>query len=262
MMYKVVFLDIDGTILMPDHRYSPMTKEAIGQLQAQGIFTFIATGRPLHEIKPLMDDLNIASAVGFNGAYAEIQGETIVNDPFKKETVEEIVETAKRNEHDFVLYTNGKNYFSTMDDEVTKTFIETFEMERNEQFTGIHTSEVLGITVMKLQDKQFKEYEAIDQSIHLSEVNIPGLHHAGDVIRRHVNKGEAVKKVLEVLNISEEEAIAFGDGMNDKEMMLAVGTSFAMGNAHPDLFDYATHRTTDVEDAGIYNGLKQLGIID
>jgi hydroxymethylpyrimidine pyrophosphatase-like HAD family hydrolase len=48
-----------------------------------------------------------------------------------------------------------------------------------------------------------------------------------------VNKGEAVKKVLQVLKIKKEQAIAFGDGMNDKEMLEVVGESFAMGNAHP-----------------------------
>ena len=74
MKYKAVFFDIDGTILMPDHQYSPSTKEAIRQLQEHGIHTFIATGRPSHEIEELATELNIDSAIGFNGAYATIKG--------------------------------------------------------------------------------------------------------------------------------------------------------------------------------------------
>ena len=53
MNYKIVFLDIDGTILMPDHKYASSTKDAIAQLKDQGVEVFIATGRPLHEVKEL-----------------------------------------------------------------------------------------------------------------------------------------------------------------------------------------------------------------
>ncbi|HLT57011.1 MAG TPA: HAD hydrolase family protein, partial [Bacillota bacterium] len=74
--------------------------------------------------------------------------------------------------------------------------------------------------------------------------------------------GEAIKKILEHLNIPKEAAIAFGDGMNDKEMLQAVGEGFAMGNANPDLLPYAKHQTATVDESGIYIGLQQLGIVE
>ena len=70
MEYKLLFLDIDGTILMPDHTYSESTKDAISQLKDLGIEVFIATGRPLHEIKELGQELNVDSFIAYNGAYA------------------------------------------------------------------------------------------------------------------------------------------------------------------------------------------------
>jgi hydroxymethylpyrimidine pyrophosphatase-like HAD family hydrolase len=45
-------------------------------------------------------------------------------------------------------------------------------------------------------------------------------------------------------------------------MLMTVGEGFAMGNAHPDLFAYAKHKTTAVTDSGIFNGLKTLGLLD
>ncbi|MCF3944432.1 HAD family hydrolase [Oceanobacillus alkalisoli] len=261
MRYKAVFLDIDGTILMPDHTYSSSTVEAIKQLQAKNIHTFIATGRPLHEIKGLTKALNITNLIGYNGAYGIVQGEKIVNEPFAAETVERFRKTAEEKKNEMVLYSNGENYFTAIDDPFTQGFIKTFEMEINVELVGPKYDNILGMTLMKLEESEVEAYQS-DNNIHLSQVNVPGMQHAYDVIRSNVNKGKAIQQVLAYLGIDKEETIAFGDGMNDKEMFSTVGASFAMGNADPDLFQYATHRTTTVDDSGIFNGLKQLGLVE
>ncbi|GAE44685.1 HAD family hydrolase [Mesobacillus boroniphilus] len=87
------------------------------------------------------------------------------------------------------------------------------------------------------------------------------MQHCYDVIRDHVNKGIGVEFLLKKLGIKREESIAFGDGMNDREMLKSAGEGFAMGNAHPDLFQYAKHKTTAVTNSGIFNGLKSLGLL-
>ena len=68
--------------------------------------------------------------------------------------------------------------------------------------------------------------------------------------------------MLDALNISADEAIAFGDGMNDLDMLQFVGHSFAMANGNPKIFEYAKYKTTSVQEDGIYNGLKKLGLLD
>ena len=261
MSYKIVFLDIDGTILKPDHSYDSSTVNAIKQLQAQGIHTFIATGRPLHEIMRLANELQIDGMIGYNGAYAVIKGETIVNEPFEPMYVQQVLEKAKDSKHEMVLYTNGENYFTSINDPFTESFIETFQMEINVELIRPRTEDILGITLMKLKEDEVAKYQS-DENVHLSQVNVTGMEQAYDVIRNNVNKGEAIKKVLKYLDINKEDAVAFGDGLNDKEMLLSVGTGFAMGNADPRLLQYATHRTTEVTDSGIFHGLKQLKLVD
>ncbi|MGY0691422.1 HAD family hydrolase [Virgibacillus sp. FSP13] len=260
MTYNVLFLDIDGTILKPDHTYSASTKEAISQAKAKGIEVFLATGRPLHEIADLAKELGVNSFIGYNGAYAIYQNETILDEPMNTNTVEQFLEIAEKNGHEIVLYTNGKNYFTSLESPEVNNFIETFQMKKNERFTNAIVDRVLGATIMKLDPSQASFYE-IEADIRLSQVNIEGVEHCYDIIRKSVNKGEAIKNVLKRLDIPKEKAIAFGDGMNDKEMLLTVGEGFAMGNAHPDLFDHAKHRTTSVEESGIFNGLKELGLV-
>ncbi|WP_428911461.1 Cof-type HAD-IIB family hydrolase [Niallia sp. Krafla_26] len=260
MNYKVVFLDIDGTILMPDHTYSPSTKDAIDQLKKQGIEVFIATGRPLHEVKWLGDELNISSYIGYNGALALYRNETIVNEPMNRSLVENFVRIAKEHDHEIILFSNEKNYVTTLDRPVMQTFIDTFQLKNNEWLTEDVLDQILSISVINCKQEDRVHYQ-IDENLRLSDINVHGIKDSFDVIRVHVNKGEAVKKVLQRLNIKTEECIAFGDGMNDKEMLQTAGEGFAMGNSHPNLIPYAKHLTTNVTDSGIYNGLKTLGLV-
>ncbi|AXI10121.1 Cof-type HAD-IIB family hydrolase [Oceanobacillus zhaokaii] len=260
MVYKALFLDIDGTILKPDHTYTESTKDAIRQVKDQGVEVFLATGRPIHEISELAAELTIDSFIGYNGAYALYQKETIVDEPIDAAVIDKFVEIAKENNHEFVMYTNGGNYFSNLDSPIVKLFTEAFQMEHNETYTRAVNHQILGVTVMNVEASQPSLYE-FDPAFHLSQVNVKGVENSYDIIRDTVNKGEAITKLLHRINVAKEEAIAFGDGMNDKEMLRAVGEGFAMANAHPDLFQYAKHRTTSVTDSGIYNGLKELGLV-
>lgn len=260
MNYKSVFLDIDGTILKPDHTFAPSTKEAIDQVQAQGIKVFLATGRPLHELDELAKRLNVHSFIGYNGAYATYDDKTFLNEPMNKETIDQYIEISQKNDHEIIFYTCDKNYFTSLDHPVVRKFIETFELQFNELYTDEISENILGITVMNLKPEDAALYE-LEENIHLAQVNLEGLTHCYDVIRKNVNKGKAVQRTFELLNIKKEEAIAFGDGMNDKEMFESVGESFAMGNAHEDLLQYAKHQTTSVSEDGIFNGLKKLGLV-
>lgn len=261
MTFKTIFLDIDGTILKPDHTFTPSTKDAIDQVQAQGIKVFLATGRPLHELDELAKQLDIHSFIGYNGAYATYGDKPFFNEPINKEVIEQYVDISKKHGHHIVFYTSDKNYFTSLDHPVVRQFIETFELQLNELYTDEISEKVLGITVMNLAPNEVTLYE-LEENIHLAQVNLEGLEHCYDVIRKDVNKGKAVQKAFALLDISKDETIAFGDGMNDKEMFQAVGESFAMGNAHEDLFQYAKHITTSVSEDGIFNGLQKLGLIN
>ncbi|PMC34859.1 Cof-type HAD-IIB family hydrolase [Bacillus sp. UMB0899] len=260
--YKVLFLDIDGTILKPDNTIEDSTKKAVAEVKKKGIEVFLATGRPLHEISHIAEELNITSFIGYNGAYAIHQDQDIFRSPMSSQTVESYVDIAKKHGHELVLYTNQENIFSDLDSSVVKEFISAFHLQKNNGYTKDVIDKILGITLINLSENEPALYEKADPSIHLSQVNVDGLRHCYDVIRDNVNKGIAVQHILELLHIPKEASIAFGDGMNDKEMLSVVGEGFAMGNGHPDLFQYAKYKTTKVTNSGIYNGLKSLGLVD
>jgi Cof subfamily protein (haloacid dehalogenase superfamily) len=259
--YKVLFLDIDGTIIKSDDSIDETTVNAIRQVQGKGIEVFLATGRPLHEIRELADELKIHSLIGYNGAFGIYQGKDLFQEPMKKEIVKQFIDIAKQNKHDLVLYTKDQNIFTDLEANCVKEFIEKFHLHKNDTYSPGKDYEVLGMTLINVETKDTSLYK-FEEQIHLSQVNLEGMRHCYDVIRDNVNKGIGVQFILNHLGLVKENAIAFGDGLNDKEMLMNVSEGFAMGNGHPDLFQYAKHKTTTVDDSGIYNGLKTLGIVE
>ncbi|GGH82313.1 Cof subfamily protein (haloacid dehalogenase superfamily) [Pullulanibacillus pueri] len=257
--YKILFLDIDGTVIKPDDTIEDSTKEAIKQVQGQGIEVFLATGRPLHEVLHIGKELGIDSFIGYNGAYALYNNKEVFNRPMDGQVIRKFIAIAKENGHEIVLYTNGKNFVTSKKSQVVKRFAEKFHIKNYEVYTEESLDEILGLTLINIKENEVSLYA--EDNFHFSQVYIEGYTDSYDVIRDNVNKGVAVQKVIDLLNISPEQAIAFGDGMNDKEMLSLVGEGFAMGNGHPDLFAYAKHKTTAVTESGIYNGLKSLGLI-
>ncbi|MDQ6599174.1 HAD family phosphatase [Bacillus salipaludis] len=258
--YKVLFLDVDGTILRPDDTIEASTKEAISTVQEKGIEVFLATGRPLHELDKIAEELNIHSFIGYNGAYAVYNQEDLFKEYMNEENVKQFLQIAADNQHEAVLYTNDSNAFTHLESPIAAQFIEKFHIHKNSSYTTSLGNQILGITLMNLKEGDVEHYKNND-GIHLSQVHLEGLKHCYDVIRDKVNKGIGIQMVLKHLGIDKESSIAFGDGMNDKEMLMSVGEGFAMGNGHPDLFQYAKHKTTEVTNSGIYNGLKKLGLV-
>lgn len=260
--YKVMFLDIDGTILKPDGKIENSTKFAIKHLQQKGVEVFLATGRPLHEIAFIADELDIQSFIGYNGAFASYKNEIIVNEPMNEKTVSHFVKTAKKMKHDLLLYSSEKNIFSSLDSPVIKDMIAFLNFQHNKVFSSGDEKGVLSASLLNISEEDLVFYQT-SEDIHFTPVLAKDQKGKNfyDAIRDNVTKGSAIKKLLHRLSIPVECSIAFGDGLNDKEMLSAVGEGFAMGNAHPLLFDYAKHATSTVTDNGVYNGLRKLGIL-
>ncbi|GAB2562704.1 HAD family hydrolase [Gracilibacillus alcaliphilus] len=259
--YQTLFLDIDGTTLRSDHTIEPSTKEAVKQAQAAGIEVFLATGRPIHEIQDIAKSLNINSFIGYNGALAIHDGHTIVDEPISTEVIDFYLQVAKENNDELVFYTSQQNLMTDANKPYMKEFIDYFQLYNFATYHESYRKQILGITIVNLRPEEISKYDIDGHDIYFSKINIDEIKHGYDVIRESVNKGEAVKKVLSYLKLPTEGAVAFGDGMNDKDMLSIVGEGFAMGNADKDLLPYANRQTTSVEESGIYNGLKQLGIV-
>lgn len=258
--YKILFLDIDGTILRPDHTIEASTKQAIMQIKQKGLDVVLATGRPLHELEEIATELDIQSFISYNGSYAIYNGQEIFKRYINTNIIDDFIAIASAHGHELIFYTNQENLMVNPDSKKIKTFLEHFSFTKNNAFKDEYRDQIFSATLITNHQDDHTLYPT-NNGVLLSQINVEGMHHCFDMLVADINKGIAVQAMLNSLNIRPELAIAFGDGLNDKEMLSLVGEGIAMGNSNPGLFQYAKHITTDVCNSGVYNGLKLLALL-
>ncbi|MDA1675260.1 Cof-type HAD-IIB family hydrolase [Bacillus cereus group sp. TH152-1LC] len=260
MKYKIVFLDIDGTILSHNHTIPESTKKAVKELKEKGIEVVIATGRSSFETKHIADELGITSTITFNGSYVNYNGEEVYKQNLSEEIVSEFIQLANKKGDAVSCSGLETKYYTKKSHPVVQEAIDTFEFKGT--ILADNLEQLDGVFQMNLYcntKDELNSYHDTISGLRLAPWNTT--LNCADVLSSETSKAEGIKTLLSYLNISKEEAVAFGDGLNDIEMLSFVGAGVAMGNSHPKLFAHAKFKTTSVDKDGIYCGLKGLGIL-
>ncbi|MGE8206741.1 Cof-type HAD-IIB family hydrolase [Heyndrickxia sp. NPDC080065] len=256
-MKKIVFFDIDGTLLDHDKKLPITTKKAIYTLKENGVFVAIATGRAPFMFKDLREELDIDSFVSFNGQYVVFENNVIYKNPLDHAELQNINDYSATYNHPLV-FLNEKNMTSNIEN---------------------HPFIVDSISSLKLSPPAFDPdfykdreiYQALlfckehEENLYLDKFRkfhfIRWHDLSMDVLPRGGSKAEGIKKMIERIGFKIEDVYAFGDGLNDVEMLDAVGTGIAMGNASDFVKKHADYITSDVSEEGIFNGLKHFNLL-
>lgn len=233
---KLVITDLDGTLLNKNHTLSEYTKSVIKALKEENIPLWIATGR--HHC----DALNISKKLGVdtflitaNGAtIADFSGELIDQAYIEREVIENILKI-KVSEGVFQNLYKGAHWLMEEADQVFAKyykeddfqytlcqFVDHFHEPINKIFFTSFDNEKL-IPIAEQVTKIYGEH--VDVTFSMPQCL--------EIMPKGVNKGEAILKSLKKYGIEPHEVIAFGDGLNDLEMLSVVGKGYVMGNAHP-----------------------------
>lgn len=266
MEIKVAFFDVDGTIVdnhstreqSSDMELVPaLTIEAIRLLKENGITPFIATGRSPFMIEDLLEGLGIDSYICTNGQYAVMNNEVMYEAPYSEELLDEIVSVAKKH-HVPLLWMPTDHY--VLSGENQEVLLEALD-NMNLPYPVIETDlEKPDYKIYQMVAGVTKENEHIFEPI--EEVRIVRWQPNGiDLLPKVGSKATAIEVILKQLGLKPENAIAFGDGLNDIEMLQTVGCGVAMGNAHEELKKHANYVAKPVYEDGIYNACKDLGLI-
>ncbi len=257
-MKKIVFFDIDGTLLDHDKNLPDSTKEAIQLLQQNGTYVAIATGRAPFMYESLREELNIDSYVSFNGQYVVFEGDVIYTNSLNQKQLNEILEDTEDKDH-AVVHLNH----------------ETMKANRKDH---AFISEAMGSLKFPhpLYDPSFYETRDIYQSLLFCEKHdedyyqekygeyftfIRWHQYSMDILPKGGSKAEGIRSMVEKLGFEMKDVYAFGDGLNDFEMIKTVGTGVVMGNAVEALKKHANFVTKNVDEDGIFHGLKHLKLI-
>ncbi|GCF95252.1 phosphatase [Enterococcus florum] len=247
--YKIAFFDIDGTLADNElprewgiyRRIPQSAREAVKKLGENGIITVIASGRHMKFITDFSHKLGVTSLISSNGAYVTHEDHVLAKHPMSDQLVERLVQQLVEKEITFLFETSEKVQLA---DEVD-----------HQKFIVEHSNQILQLICRVSDSKHIdvKEPEVIAEKVAPIAANI----HMG-----HVSKATGVKEMLQLLNISPEEAVAFGDEENDLTMFEVVGMPVAMGNATKLVKDKAKHVTDCAGEDGIWKACVHLGLIE
>ncbi|MNB71139.1 putative bifunctional phosphatase/peptidyl-prolyl cis-trans isomerase [compost metagenome] len=257
MDYRIVFFDIDGTLVNEEKEIPADTLEAVAHLKKNGIEPVIATGRAPYFIKPLAEALGIDSYVCLNGAYVVYKGKVVHKQPLDKETIAALVELAGKHKHSLV-FEGGESYFADTENHpfVTES-VNTLKVDQPGWDPEFWKNNEIYQMFLHCESHEEALYEELLTKLRLIRWHPLAL----DVLPPGSSKAMGIQALLDNLGLSREEAIAFGDGLNDKEMLELAGLGIAMGNSHEELLPYADYVTSSVDDGGIYKGLQHAGLI-
>lgn len=259
MTIKIAFFDIDETI------YNGKTKSfvedairSIKQLQNDGVKVCLCSSRPNDSIRHLgCHDLGIVwdAIIGSGGGTAMV-GDKII----RKFTIEHDV--AER----FFNYCNERGYVFEMigvNDRHSNVALNDCGKEFYTRF--IDTEPVIS---NKLYEN-LTQFHLFQRDEHDEEIikSFPDLcfcrycWFAVDIVPVVYRKGDAITDVLSYFGLAKDEAVGFGDDLQDLSIAENVGTFVAMGNAKDEVKAAAQHVTTNIDDCGIENALKSLGLV-
>lgn len=258
-MYKIVFFDVDGTLLSEIDRKMPLsTQVAIEKLMNKGIKVVLATGRP-YNLCEEFKMMGIDTFISANGALVKCNENTIYKSVLTTETVETVSAFAELNGHGISYFTEGytMNGIGSENGRIMNALRETLSLMDYPEKMGSLSEEIYGMCLYA-DDSEAQKF--VDRFPALSFKRWHG--YVMSVFEEtEACKSSAIQRVLEHFNICRSEAIAFGDGGNDIDMLEYVGLGIAMGNGGPQLQQIADFVTKKASEDGISYALEKFGII-
>lgn len=256
MENKILFFDIDGTLYNSKKKLPRTTYNAIQKAKENGHEVVIATGRSPFFLKPVLEELGLNSFVSFNGQYVVYKGNVISKRPIPMGTIEKLVSQTSTENHPIVFLDSDKMTSVTKDNQNVQVSMDSlfYPMPEfdEEHYKHSDTYQIL----LYVDEEEEKRYATMYPELKL----IRWHKFSVDVINHDVSKAYGIEQFLKNTEFDIDDAIAFGDGLNDVEMLQAVGTSVAMGNGHEKAKKAATFVTDHVDHDGLANAMKKLGL--
>lgn len=276
MERKLIFLDIDGTLTEPGKNVPPDSAlEAVRRAQARGHLAVLCSGRNYGMLSPLLK-YGFDGVVSCAGGCIEYGDRMVYDCPMTPEQQEKVLSVFQESG---VYRTIGSRYYSYTDEGFKEFLAENAQSEANSELLRWRVqieseldirpmaeydgAPIYGLTFMSRRPERLRRpMELLQDEFHfcIQDTDACGIVN-GELINRAFNKGTAVTRLCEYLRIPQRDAIAFGDSMNDLEMLQAAGLSVCMDNGSPALKEAAGLVCPSVTDDGIYKAFAQLRLI-
>lgn len=266
MKYRLLALDLDGTLLNSKKEITPRTKQAITLAQKQGIHIVLCTGRSICEASEFAKEIpceDIMVTAG-GGAIASASTEQILLEwAMPVETGAKVVEAVEHLPVNVMIYIGNRIYTTPYSNDY---FVSNYRVE------GFHANKIImddiAAHIRKNNFPVTKVYalgewkflnKALNQIKLLPEITITNSGSDNfEVMPAGADKGRALLQLGQMLHIHPEQMAAIGDSDNDTAMLKAVGFPIAMGNADENLKRIAYYITADCDHDGIAQAIYKI----
>ncbi len=254
---KIIFFDIDGTLIDMDKKcISPNTLKTLACLKQNNIRICLATGRTPVSL-PSFDGVSFDAYLTFNGSYCYTPQQSVFSRPIPSEDVKAILQNAAAINRPVSLASKNRVAANGADDDLIQYYaFAKLKVEIADDFDAFSKEEIYQIMLGCRKE----DHPRLLQNVRGAKITY-WWDRAVDIIPTDSGKGAGIAKILAHYRMDPSEALAFGDGNNDIEMLQAVGTGVAMENASDSVKDAADDVCGHVANDGIYHYCLSHGFI-
>ena len=267
MKYKLLVLDVDGTLLNDEREISKRTLAALLKVQQMGVRIVLASGRPTYGLMPLAKTLELGNYGGFVLSYNGCQiikaqnGEILFERRINPEMLPYLEKKARKSGFAIFTYHDDTLITDSPDNEYIKNeaLLNNLKIIREDEF-----STAIDFAPCKCMLVSDKEKALIGLEQHW-EKRLAGTLDAFrsepyflEVVPCGVNKANTLGALLEHLGVTREEVIAVGDGVCDVTMLQLAGMGVAMGHSQDSVKVCADYVTASNEEDGVALAVEKL----
>lgn len=280
-MSKIIFLDVDGTLVDYQNRIPASAVTAIRKARANGHLVYMCTGRSRAEIQPELWEIGLDGLIGGNGSYVEHQEEVIMHQVISKEDSRAIVDWLHERGLEFFLESNNGLFASRNFRERARQTLKDYVIQKGKSAEEVQDQEVEDVMhgivfggELYRDDLNKVSFVLDSYQDHLDSKEVfPQLEaHTwggrgetalfGDLGVKDIDKAHAVDVLLQHLGRDKADTIAFGDAKIDIPMLDYCAYGVSMGNGGAEIRAMADMITDDVEADGLYKAFEKLGLLD
>ncbi|MFG6175700.1 HAD family hydrolase [Halomonas sp. THAF12] len=237
MTPHLIVTDLDGTLLGADHALADDTVETFRALSARGHHIALASGRHYRDILAFRDRLGVdAHIISTNGAYTHGPDDALIEARYlPAELVRELIELPRPAEVRLNLYHDDEWVIDAEAPELLALHVHTgfgYRVEAVERLSPEGVGKVLYIgDPGHLAELEQEARRRGGERLHVTY----SMGNSLEIMAEGVNKGTALTALLARLDLPAERCLAFGDNLNDAEMLALAGEGHIMANGHPEL---------------------------
>ena len=277
MESKIILIDVDGTLVDYEGELPESATEAIRRARKNGHKVYICTGRSEAEVYDYIWDIGLDGMIGGNGSYVKDGDKVIMHQKISAEETRHIVDWLHSRGLEFYIECNSGLYGSENFEEAALVTIQEYSNRKGRDGSQMTVRKAFPDMIfgadMYRDDVNKVSFILGTYQDHLDSVaDFPDLKPGtwggagekalfGDLGVKDIDKGKAIDILLQHIGASLDDTIAFGDAKVDIPMLEKCAIGVAVESGGDEIKAMADYVTDAVDEDGIYNAFKYLGLI-